>query len=156
MNASHHFLELRGELELSSDPARLDRALIREYLANESYWATGVPAGVIERALDHSLCFGIYRGGTQLAFARAVTDRATFAYLADVFVLAGERGCGLGKWLIEAIGRHPDLQGLRRWLLATRDAHALYAQYGFKPLANPARFMERHDPEIYAPRRPAR
>lgn len=156
MNASRDLLELRGELELSSDPARLNRTLIHEYLANESYWAAGVPASVIERALDHSLCFGIYRGRTQLAFARAVTDRATFAYLADVFVLAGERGCGLGKWLVEAFGRHPDLQGLRRWLLATRDAHALYARYGFKPLANPARFMERHDPEIYAPKRPAR
>jgi GNAT superfamily N-acetyltransferase len=156
MNASRDFLERRDELELSSDPARLDRALIYRYLANESYWAAGVPESVIERALDHSLCFGIYRGGTQLAFARAVTDRATFAYLADVFVIAEQRGRGLGKWLVEAIGRHPELQGLRRWLLATRDAHALYAQYGFKPLANPARFMERHDPDVYAPKPPSR
>jgi GNAT superfamily N-acetyltransferase len=156
MSASRDFLERHDELELSSDPARLDRALIHRYLANESYWATGVPKSVIERALDHSLCFGVYRGRTQLAFARAVTDRATFAYLADVFVVSGERGRGLGKWLVEAIGRHPELRGLRRWLLATRDAHALYAQYGFKPLANPARFMERHDPEVYAPKRPAR
>jgi len=156
MNASRDFLERRDELELSSDPARLDRALIYRYLANESYWAAGVPESVIERALDHSLCFGIYRGGTQLAFARAVTDRATFAYLADVFVIAEQRGRGLGKWLVEAIGRHPELQGLRRWLLATRDAHALYAQYGFKPLANPVRFMERHDPDVYAPKPPSR
>ena len=156
MNASRDFLERRDELELSSDSARLDRALIHGYLANESYWAAGVPATVIERALDHSLCFGIYCGRAQLAFARAVTDRATFAYLADVFVVAGERGRGLGKWLVEAMGRHPDLQGLRRWLLATRDAHALYAQSGFKPLANPARFMERHDPAVYAPKRPPR
>ena len=152
MNGSPDFLERRDDLELSSDPARLDRALIHRYLADESYWAAGVPESVIERALDHSLCFGIYRGRAQLAFARAVTDRATFAYLADVFVVAGQRGRGLGKWLVEAIGRHPELQGLRRWLLATRDAHALYAQYGFKPLANPTRFMERHDPEVYAPK----
>jgi GNAT superfamily N-acetyltransferase len=152
MNGSLDLIERRGDLELSSDPARLDRALIHRYLANESYWAAGVPQSVVERALDHSLCFGIYRGRSQLAFARAVTDRATFAYLADVFVVAEHRGRGLGKWLVEAIGRHPELQGLRRWLLATRNAHALYAQYGFKPLANPARFMERHDLEVYAPK----
>jgi GNAT superfamily N-acetyltransferase len=152
MNGSLDLIERRGDLELSSDPARLDRALIHRYLANESYWAAGVPQRVVERALDHSLCFGIYRGRSQLAFARAVTDRATFAYLADVFVVAEHRGRGLGKWLVEAIGRHPELQGLRRWLLATRNAHALYAQYGFKPLANPARFMERHDLEVYAPK----
>jgi GNAT superfamily N-acetyltransferase len=149
MSANGDWCERRGELELSSDPARLDRELIHRYLAKESYWAAGVPRRVLDRALEHSLCFGVYRGRVQLAFARAVTDRATFAYLADVFVVAAERGRGLGKWMVEAIGRHPDLQGLRRWLLATRDAHELYAQYGFTPLANPARFMERHDPEVY-------
>jgi len=146
---TRHLTERRGDLELSTDPARLDRALVFRYLSEESYWAAGVPREVVERAIDHSLCFGIYRMHAQLAFARAVTDRATFAYLADVFVAPGHRGDGLGKWLIDAMLRHDDLQGLRRWLLATRDAHGLYAQYGFVPLANPSRMLERLDPDVY-------
>ena len=142
--------ERRGDLELSSDPARLDRSMIYAFLSEHSYWAAGVPRDVVERALDHSLCVGIYRQNQQLAFARAVTDRATFAYVADVFVLPDERGMGLGKWLVDALLRHEDLQGLRRWLLATRDAHGLYAQFGFVPLANPARILERLDADVYA------
>ena len=143
--------EQRGDLELSSDSSRLDRALIYTFLSQQSYWATGVPRHVVDRALDHSLCFGIYRQTRQLAFARAVTDRATFAYVADVFVLPDQRGKGLGKWLVDAMLRHEALQGLRRWLLATRDAHGLYAQFGFVSPANPSRLLERLDADVYSP-----
>lgn len=139
----------RDGFELSTDPARLDRALIHDYLSRQSYWARGVPRAVVDRAIDHSLCFGVYRAGAQVAFARTVTDRATFAYLADVFVLEPVRGEGLGRWMIEAIMQHPDLQGLRRFLLATRDAHTLYHRFGFLPLTNPSRFLERHDADVY-------
>jgi len=144
-----HVVERRDAYELSSDPARIDRERVFRYLSEESYWAAGISREVVERSLDHSLCVGVYTGRGQVAFARAITDRATFAYLADVFVLAGHRGAGLGKWMVDALLRHPDLQGLRRWLLATRDAHGLYARFGFMPLANPSRILERHDADVY-------
>jgi GNAT superfamily N-acetyltransferase len=143
------FSERRGEYEIATDPARLDRLLIHAFLSEHAYWSIGVPRTVVDRAIEHSLCFGLYHTSRQLGFARVVTDRATFAYLADVFVLPEARGRGLSKWLIDAILRHPELQGLRRWLLATRDAHGLYAQFGFAPPASPVRFMERHDPDVY-------
>jgi GNAT superfamily N-acetyltransferase len=152
MSAGTPYVDVDGTLELSTDPARLDRALIHEFLSGQSYWATGVPRAVIERAIEHSLCFGVYRDGTQVAFARVVTDRATFAYLSDVFVQPADRGAGIGKWMLGSILRHPDLQGLRRFILATRDAHELYARFGFAPLANPARFLERFTPDLYAGR----
>ena len=133
----------RDGFEISSDPARLDRALIHRFLHDESYWAKGVPRDVVDRAIDNSLCFGLYdRDGRQAGFARVVSDRAAIAYLADVFVLAEYRGRGLGKWLIETVMSHPDLQGLRRFFLGTADAHALYERYGFRPLADPGRMME--------------
>jgi GNAT superfamily N-acetyltransferase len=143
-------LERRGDLELSSDPSRLDRVRVFRFLSEQSYWAAGVSRDIVERALDNSLCFGIYGPEGQIAFARVISDCATFAYLADVFVLPDYRGRGLGKWLIDAILRHDDLQGLRRWLLATRDAHGIYAQFGFAPLANPSRILERHDADVYS------
>jgi len=149
---SPHVVDRRGEFELSTDPARLDRALVHRFLCDQSYWASGVPREIVDRAIEHSLCFGVYRDGTQAAFARVVSDRATFAYLADVFVLPEWRADGLGQWMIGVILRHPELQGLRRFLLATKDAHGLYARFGFAPLANPARFLERFDPDVYAPR----
>jgi GNAT superfamily N-acetyltransferase len=149
MNAAATISERRGGDEISTDPARLDRALIHSFLSEHAYWSLGVPPAVVERAIDHSLCFGIYRGGRQIGFGRVVTDQATFAYLADVFVLPEARGQGLSKWLIDVVLRHPQLQGLRRWLLATRDAHGLYARFGFKPPAVAGRFMERHDPDVY-------
>jgi GNAT superfamily N-acetyltransferase len=142
-------IERRGEFELSTDPARLDRALIHRFLSEQSYWASGVPRAVVDRSIEHSLCFGVYREGAQVAFARVVTDRATFAYLADVFVLPGWRSDGVGQWMIGIVVRHPELQGLRRFLLATKDAHGLYARFGFSPLANPARLLERFDPDVY-------
>jgi GNAT superfamily N-acetyltransferase len=114
-----------------------------------SYWAQGVPREVVLRSVRHSLCFGAYDGGRQVAFARVITDRATFAYLADVFVVESHRGRGIARRLMSVIRAHPDLQGLRRWSLATRDAHGLYRQFGFTALASPGLWMELHDPDVY-------
>jgi GNAT superfamily N-acetyltransferase len=139
----------RGEFEISTDPARVDMAAVHEFLSTRAYWSIGVPEDVLRRAIEGSLVFGIYRGREQVGFARVVTDRATFAWIGDVFVLESFRGQGLAKWLMACIVGHPELQGLRRWLLATRDAHGLYAQFGFKPLENPTRLMERRDPDVY-------
>ncbi len=136
--------EHRDGYTLSSDKARLDVESIHAFLSERSYWAQGRSREVVERALENSLCFGIYRGHELAAFARVVTDYATFGWVCDVFVLEPYRGCGLGKWLIEAIVRHPELQGLKRLLLATRDAQGLYREYGgFAPLQAPERWMER-------------
>jgi len=128
-------------ITISSDRARMDVALIHRYLAVESYWATNVPRDVIERALEHSLCFGAFDGDAQVGFARVITDYATFAYLADVFVTPSHRGRGISKEIMSAVMSHPALQGLRRWHLVTRDAHGLYAQFGFAPLDAPERHM---------------
>lgn len=135
--------------EIDTDRARLDRAMMHRWLGEESYWARGIPREVLDRAIDHSLCFGAYVDGAQVGFARLVTDRATFAYLADVFVLPEHRGRGYSQRLMDAILAHPDLQGLRRMLLATSDAHGLYAKNGFASLAKPATFMERYRPDVY-------
>jgi N-acetylglutamate synthase-like GNAT family acetyltransferase len=141
--------------EISPDPARLDLDVIHRYLSEESYWSPGIPREVVSRAIANSLCFGIYeKGGAQVGFARLITDRATYAYLADVFVLPAHRGRGLSKRLMESIIAHAEVQGLRRWMLATRDAHDLYARYGFAPIAKPDRLMERHDPDVYAKLKP--
>ncbi|GAB0116018.1 GNAT family N-acetyltransferase [Acidisoma sp. 7E03] len=134
---------------ISTDPERLDLAAIHRYLAGESYWARGISRDLVARSLQHSLCFGLYHHGAQAGLARVVTDRATFALLADVFVLETHRGQGLSKRLVERVTAHPDLQGLRRWILVTSDAHGLYAQYGFTPLAEPGRFMEIARPNIH-------
>jgi GNAT superfamily N-acetyltransferase len=134
---------------ISTDQTRLDAGLIHRYLSGDSYWARGVPLEVVERAIRHSLCFGLYQHDRQVGFARVVTDSATFAYLADVFIVPGHRGIGLGKRLIAAVMGHPDLQGLRRFMLATRDAHGLYQPFGFTAPRNPQVLMERHDPDIY-------
>jgi GNAT superfamily N-acetyltransferase len=137
------------EYTISTDKDRLELAVIHRYLSIESYWCRNIPLETLRKALENSLNFGIYHRDGQVGFARLVTDQATFAYLADVFILPDHRGRGLSKWMMEQIVAHPDVQGLRRWLLATRDAHGLYAQFGWKPLANPDRFMERHDPHVY-------
>jgi GNAT superfamily N-acetyltransferase len=130
------------ELLISDDKAMLDRALIHRYLSEYSYWARGVPREIVDRSIEHSLCFGVYRGGQQIGFARVVTDFATFAWLADVFIAEEGRGHGFSKKLVAAVLAHPKLQGLRRFMLGTLDAHGLYARFGFKPLAQPERFME--------------
>ena len=133
----------KGEYTISTDDTRLDIALIHDFLSNRSYWAKGRTRAAIEHSIANSLAFGVYHAARQVGFARVVTDYATFAYLADVFVLEEERGHGLGKWLMETIVQHPQLQGLRRWLLVTRDAHELYRQSGFTGLQWPERWMER-------------
>jgi GNAT superfamily N-acetyltransferase len=138
----------RGEYLITTDRSRLDVALIHSFLATESYWAVGRSVDVVKRAIDNSLCFGIYKETEQVGFARVVTDFATFAWLADVFVVPEHRGHGLAKWLMEVILAHPELQGFRRWVLATKDAHSLYAQFGFIPLHRPERWMERPDPNM--------
>ena len=144
---------MSDDYELSHDPERLDIDLIHRFLAQDSYWARGIPRAVVERSLRHSLCFGLYHGRRQVAFARVIPDFATFGYIGDVFVVPEHRGRGLGKRLMRDILAHPDLAGFRRWLLATNDAHGLYTQFGFTPLARPEQMMEKRDPEVY--RRPA-
>ena len=132
----------RDTFTLSDDPARLDLDAICGFLAR-SYWADKRSRSTIRRSIEHSLNFGVYDGSRQVGFARVVTDRAVFAYLCDVFIHEDYRGHGLGKWLMETVHAHPELQGLRRWMLATRDAHGLYEHYGWSPLANPGRWMEK-------------
>ena len=132
----------RGDYTISTDPARLDLDVIHGYL-DRSYWAAGRPRELVARSLRHSLCFGLYHGSVQVGLARVVSDAATFAWLADVFVLEEHRGQGLAKWLIATVVAHPDLRDVRRFMLATRDAHGLYAQFGFAPIAAPERLMAR-------------
>lgn len=138
------------EYEVSTDRRRLDVEVIHGYLAR-SYWSPGIPRGIVERAIENSLCFGVYHCATQVGFARVVSDSATFAYLADVFVLEEHRGIGLSKRLMDCVVRHAQLQGLRRFLLGTRDAHGLYRQFGFTQLAHPTRVMEILRPDLYRP-----
>ena len=146
---------------ISTDISKLDVNIIHKYLSEESYWATGIPKQIVEKAISNSLCFGLYYSNEQIlcadrqvGFARLVTDMATFAYLADVFILPEHRGKGLGKWLMQMIQAHPQLQGLRRWLLTTKDAHGLYEQLGWtRPSPDYAyRFMMRHNADIYKPK----
>ena len=135
--------------EISTDPARLDVGAIHAFLTR-SYWSPGIPRATVERAIANSLCFGAFCEGRQVGFARMVTDRTTFAYLCDVYVLEEHRGRGLAKQLMDHVMGHPDLQGLRRMMLATSDAHGLYAQFGFAALSAPERIMEKHKPNVYA------
>ncbi|MBI1243376.1 MAG: GNAT family N-acetyltransferase [Alphaproteobacteria bacterium] len=135
---------------VSDDRKRIDRDRVYGWLSREAYWSLGLPRAVFERALEGSMCFGVYApDGAQRGFARVLGDRATYGYLADVFVDAAFRGRGLSRFMLDAIFAHPELQGFRRWHLATRDAHGLYRDYGFTALAEPARVMERADPDIY-------
>jgi len=136
-------------LEISTDKSRLHIELINSFLVEESYWARERTLEQTKKAIEHSICFGVYAGERQVAFARVVSDRATFAYLGDVFVIQEYQGRGIGKMLMEAIVAHPELQGLRRWVLATRDAHGLYEKYGFTPLKHPERWMELAAPNAY-------
>jgi GNAT superfamily N-acetyltransferase len=129
-------------IEVTTDPARMDVDAVHRYLSEESYWAKGIPRSLVERALSSSLCFAALADGALAGFARVITDYATFGYLADVFVLPAHRGQGISKRIMEAVRTHPDLQSLRRWHLVTRDAHGLYAQYGFQELGTPERHME--------------
>jgi GNAT superfamily N-acetyltransferase len=131
----------RGDLRLTDDPSAIDLDVVHGFLA-ASYWAANIPRATLEKALAHSLCFSLLKDGRQIGFARCVTDRATYAYLADVFVLEAHRGAGVGTWFMQVVFSHPDLQGLRRFQLATRDAHGLYRKFGFDVPAHPERLME--------------
>ena len=136
---------------ISTDKEKLDIGVIHHYLSVESYWAKNIPLEVVKRSIDNSLCFGLSHQHTQIGFARLVTDKATFAYLADVFILEAYRGKGLSKWLVETIQAYPEVQGLRRWMLGTRDAHGLYAQFGWTSIPEEmvSRFMQLHNPDAY-------
>ncbi|TGD81456.1 GNAT family N-acetyltransferase [Hymenobacter wooponensis] len=135
---------------ISTDPTKLDVTVIHRYLSQESYWAKGIPLETVQRAIANSLNFGVYApSGQQVAYARVVTDKATFAWLCDVFVLPEFQGRGIGKQLQTAIWAHPELQGQRRYLLATLDAHGLYRQFGFQDLAAPERYLEIRRPNPY-------
>jgi GNAT superfamily N-acetyltransferase len=134
------FEDRQGEYAISTDPGRLDVDAIYAYLS-QSYWAAGRARDVVAKSLAHSLCFGLYHQGAQVGLVRVITDYATFAYLCDVYVLEAHRKQGLSKWLLACVKAHPELQGVRRWLLVTRDAHGLYAQFGFAPLESPEKWM---------------
>ena len=138
----------RGDYLISTDRSRLDVELIHNFLSRTSYWASGRTLEVVQRSIENSLGFGIYKENDQVGFARVVTDYATFAWIADVFVVPEHRGRGLSKWLMEVVMSHPQLQGFRRWVLATKDAHSLYARFGFIPMHRPERWMERPDPNM--------
>lgn len=141
----------RGDFVVTCDPHRQHLDVIHGFLSR-SYWAKGVPEETVRRSMQNSLCFALLHRERQVGFARVISDFATIAYLGDVFVLEAFRGQGLSKWLMECVSSHPDLQGLRRWVLATSDAHGLYAQFGFTALAKPEVFMEKHNPNVYETR----
>jgi GNAT superfamily N-acetyltransferase len=138
----------RDNFLISTDPKKVDIDAVHEFLSR-SYWAEGIPKEIVARAIQHSLCFGVYENKRQIGFARVISDYSSFGYLADVYVLEFYRGRGLAKWLMSCIMAHPELQNFRRWSLITRDAHSLYKQFGFAPLKNPDRYMELHVPDIY-------
>ena len=148
------FESINNEFLVSTDKSKLELAEIHRFLSEESYWAENIPMETVQRSIDHSYCFGLYlmlpEDKTELAgFARVITDYATFAYLADVFIVKKFRGKGLSKWLMQEIMNNPELKGLRRWMLATRDAHGLYEQFNFTRVNDPARLMQLLDPDIY-------
>lgn len=138
----------RGAFTISDDPARLDLPMIHEFISTQSYWGVGRPIEVVKKSIDGSVPFGVYKDDKMVGFARVVTDGATFGWIADVFVQPSERGQGLSKWLMEVMLDHPDLQGFRRWVLATKDAQELYRKFGFSELKRPERWMERFDPNM--------
>ncbi len=140
---------IKDDFLLSTDKSKLNIAVIHHYLSTESYWAKNIPLQKVERCIEHSFCFGVYKNAEQVGFARLITDYTTYAYLADVFILKEYRGRGLSKWLMEFITSNAEVQGLRRWMLATQDAHGLYTQFGFVPPDKPESIMQRRDMERY-------
>jgi GNAT superfamily N-acetyltransferase len=137
---------------ISSDKSRMDLGFIHDYLSTKAYWCLRIPFDTVRRAVEHSLCFGVFHGQQQVGFARVITDYATIAYLGDVFIIPEHRGKGLSKELMQAIMAHPDVQGMRRWILLTMDAHGLYRQFGWTPVEHPERYMEVANPNVYAPK----
>ncbi len=143
-----HFEHYRDQFTVSADSSKLDIDAIYDFLTH-CYWSEGIPRETVERAIEHSLCFGLFDGAKQIGFARVISDYATYAYLCDVYVLESYRGKGLGTWMMSCVMKHPDLQGLRRFTLLTRDAHGLYQKFGFAAAKNPSRYMEIHAADIY-------
>ena len=139
----------QGDYHISTDPYQMDIVAIHDFLSHHSHWARGIPIETVRRSIDHSLNFGLFHGDKQIGFARIITDYATIAYLGDVYVLPEYRGHGLSKWLMEIVMSYPDLQGLRRWILLTADAHGLYEKTGWKRVAKPELYMEWHNPDVY-------
>jgi N-acetylglutamate synthase-like GNAT family acetyltransferase len=139
---------IKDDYLLSTDKSKIDVRIVHQFLS-QSYWAENIPIEIVQKAIDHSLCFAVYHHQQLIGFARVISDFATFAYLADVFIIPEQRGKGLSKWLMKVIMDHSQLQQLRRFTLATRDAHGLYAQFGFTAFDKPERWMQKHDPNVY-------
>ena len=154
MQIEKNYNASKDEYLISTDPSLLEVDVIYNYLSCESYWAKNIPRDKVEKSIANSLCFGVYHHNKQIGFARLITDKATFAYLADVFIISEYRGKGLSKWLIQVIHAHPKLQGLRRWVLGTQDAHGLYEQFGWTIFDEDIRkrFMQKHNKNAYPER----
>jgi len=144
------FTIVRDEYILSTDKEKLDLDAIHHFLSREAYWSLNIPRATVEKSIQHSLCFGLFYKDQQIGFARVISDYASIAYLGDVYVLESHRNRGLSKWLMETVMGHPDLQGLRRWILLTGDAHELYRKYGWTDLADPSKWMELHNKNVYS------
>ena len=142
-------LYTRGDYSITTDRHKLDITVIHEFLSTQSHWAKDIPMETVRKSIEHSLNFGLFHKDHQVGYARLITDFATIAYLGDVFILPDYRGQGLSKWLIETVMSYPDVQGLRRWMLLTSDAHGLYEKVGWKRVAKPELYMEWHDPHVY-------
>jgi GNAT superfamily N-acetyltransferase len=145
----HNLTVTKGEFSISTDRDKLDLGFIHGFLSGEAYWSRNIPLETVKKSIENSLNFGLYHADRQIGYARVITDYATIAYLGDVFVISEYRGKGLSKWLMQQVTDHPDLQGLRRWLLLTRDAHELYKKFGWQPIQSPDRYMERFNPDVY-------
>jgi len=143
------FTAHRDAFFITTDRSKLDLPFIHHFLSQEAYWSKNIPFDRVQQAADHSLNFGLFYQDRQIGYARVITDYATIAYLGDVFIIPEFRGQGLSKWLLQNIMQHPGVQGLRRWILLTSDAHGLYQQFGWTEIASPAKWMEKHDPEVY-------
>lgn len=146
----NHVKAEKGEYLLSTDKSKLDLKMIHEFLSTESHWAKNIPYERVKKSIENSLCFGLYHNDKQIGFARVISDYSTIAYLGDLFILKDHRGKGLSRWMLEVIMNHPDLTGLRRWILVTKDAHDVYQQYGWAMVARPENWMEIHDPDAYS------
>ena len=146
---NHGLSWARGDFMVTTDSEKISLDVVHAFLANESNWAKNIPRDVVEQSIENSLCFGLFQNEEQIGFARVITDRATIAYLGDVFVMATHRGQGLSQWLMECVMSHPDLLGLRRWILLTGDAHGLYEKFGFTAIAAPQKWMEKFAADVY-------
>ncbi len=140
----------KNDFTISTDKSKLDIGSIHTFLSTKAYWCLNIPRERVDTAIQNSLCFGVYHHTKQVGFARIISDYSTIAYLGDVYILEEYRGKGLSKWLMETIMNHPDLQGLRRWILLTGDAHELYRQFGWKDISDPSKWMELHNKNVYA------